>query len=99
MDIEKAMETGSPTVHTGAPDNIGWELTFAPDSPQAVKEAEGVVKERILQQRLFPIAIECRGVGGEYDNYDQRLTLSSTIQRPPFLRLFVRAPCGLAESS
>src|SRR4030081_1569573 len=54
MDIVKAMEKGSPTVHTGAPDNIGWELTYAPDSPDAFKEAEVVVKERILQQRLFP---------------------------------------------
>ncbi len=35
MDIEKAMEKGSPTVHTGAPDNIGWELTYSPESAEA----------------------------------------------------------------
>jgi len=98
MDIEKAMETGSPTVHTGAPDNIGWELTYAPDSPEAFKEAEVVVKERILQQRLFPIAIEGRGVVAEYDNYDKRLTLWTSTQVPHFIRLFVGTACGLAES-
>src|SRR5438445_379554 len=66
MDIEKAMEKGSPTVHSGAPDNIGWDLTYSPDSEEAWKDAEVRVKERILQQRLFPIAIETRGVFGAF---------------------------------
>src|SRR5438270_241811 len=69
MDIEKAMEKGSPTVHSGAPDNIGWELTYSPDSPEAFQEADVVVKERILQQRLLPIAIETRGVEPGSDNH------------------------------
>ncbi len=98
MDIEKAMEKGSPTVHTGAPDNIGWDLTYSPDSPEAFKEADVVVKERILQQRLFPIAIEARGVVAEYDGYDKRLTLWTSSQIPHFVRLFVGTACGLTES-
>jgi carbon-monoxide dehydrogenase large subunit len=98
MDLEKAMEPGSPTAHTGAPDNIGWDLTYSPDSPDAFKEAEVIVKERILQQRLFPIAMEGRGVVAEYDNYDKRLTLWTSSQIPHFVRLFVGTACGLAES-
>ena len=98
MDLEKAMEPGSPTAHSGAPDNIGWDLTYAPDSPDAFKEAEVVVKERILQQRLFPIAMEGRGLVAEYDNYDKRLTLWTSSQVPHFVRLFVGTACGLAES-
>jgi carbon-monoxide dehydrogenase large subunit len=98
VDIEKAMEKGSPTVHSGAPDNIGWELTYTPDSPEAFKEADVVVKQRILQQRLFPIAIETRGVVAEYDNYDKHLTLWTSSQIPHFVRLFVGTACGLAES-
>ena len=98
MDMEKAMEPGSPKAHTGAPDNIGWDLTYSPDSPDAFKEAEVIVKERILQQRLFPIAMEGRGVVAEYDNYDKRLTLWTSSQIPHFVRLFVGTACGLAES-
>ena len=98
MDIEKAMEKGSPTVHSSGPDNIGWDLTYSPDSPDVWKEADVVVKERILQQRLFPIAIEARGVVAEYDNYDKRLTLWTSSQIPHFVRLFVGTACGLAES-
>ncbi len=98
MDIEKAMEKGSPTVHAGAPDNIGWDLTYVPDSPEAFKEADVVVKQRILQQRLFPIAIETRGVVAEFDKYDKHLTLWTSSQIPHFVRLFVGTACGLAES-
>ena len=98
MDLEKAMEPGSPTAHSGAPDNIGWDLTYSPDSPDAFKEAEVIVKERILQQRLFPIAMEGRGLVAEYDNFDKRLTLWTSSQVPHFIRLFVGTACGLAES-
>ena len=98
MDIEKAMEKGSPTVHSGAPDNIGWDLTYSPDSPDAWKEADVVVKQRILQQRLFPIAIETRGVVADYNSYDKHLTLWTSSQIPHFVRLFVGTACGLAES-
>ena len=98
MDIEKAMVKGSPTAHSGAPDNIGWELTYAPENPDVMKEADVVIKERILQQRLFPIAMEGRGVVAEYDNYDKRLTLWTSSQVPHFIRLFVGTACGLAES-
>ena len=98
MDIDKAMEPNSPKVHSGAPDNIGWELTYAPENPDVMKEADVVVKERILQQRLFPIAMEGRGLVAEYDRYDKRLTLWTSSQVPHFIRLFVGTACGLAES-
>lgn len=98
MDIEKAMEKGSPTAHSGAPDNIGWELTYAPENPDVMKEADVVIKQRILQQRLFPIAMEGRGLVADYDTYDKRLTLWTSSQVPHFIRLFVGTACGLAES-
>ena len=98
MDIDKAMEPNSPKVHSGAPDNIGWELTYAPENPDVMKEADVVVKERILQQRLFPIAMEGRGLVAEYDRFDKRLTLWTSSQVPHFIRLFVGTACGLAES-
>ena len=98
MDIEKSMQPNSPKVHSGAPDNIGWELTYSPENPDVFKEADVVVKERILQQRLFPIAMEGRGLVAEYDNFDKRLTLWTSSQVPHFIRLFVGTACGLAES-
>ncbi len=101
MDIEKALEPkGSPTVHMGAPDNIGWDLTYSPVamSTRRLKRPMSSSKSGILQQRLFPIAMEGRGVVAEYDNYDKHLTLWTSSQIPHFVRLFVGTACGLAES-
>jgi carbon-monoxide dehydrogenase large subunit len=98
MDIEKAMEPGSPTAHSGAPDNIGWDLTYNADADAAFAEADVVVKERILQQRLFPVPMEARALVAEYDAFDKRLTLWTSSQVPHFIRLFVGGALGMAES-
>jgi carbon-monoxide dehydrogenase large subunit len=98
MDIEKAMEPGSPTAHSGAPDNIGWDLTYNADADAAFAEADVVVKERIIQQRLFPIPMEARALVAEYDGFDKRLTLWTSSQVPHFIRLFVGGALGMAES-
>src|ERR1700687_5419346 len=54
MDLEKALEAGSPKTHSGAPDNLGWDLTYIPEDDAVMKSADVVVKQRILQQRLAP---------------------------------------------
>src|SRR6202022_3423283 len=60
MDIEEAMKPGSPKAHLDQPDNIAWDATYVPwDATEAAfKEADVVVKERILQQRLSPNPME-----------------------------------------
>src|SRR5258708_29886186 len=61
MDYEAAMQPGSALVKSDRPDNIGWDTTFAGgDIDAAFAEADVVVKERITQQRVFPIAMEMR---------------------------------------
>jgi aerobic carbon-monoxide dehydrogenase large subunit len=65
MDLDKALEAKSPKAHSGAPDNLGWDLTYIPDDPAVMKEADVVVKARILQQRLAPTSMETRGVLAE----------------------------------
>jgi len=62
MDLEKAMQPGSPVVQSERPDNIAWEAPFAAgDIDAAFAAADITVKERITQQRVFPIAMEMRG--------------------------------------
>jgi carbon-monoxide dehydrogenase large subunit len=99
MDLEKAMAPGSPLVKRDRPDNIGWDTVFpGGDIDAAFAEAEVTVKERITQQRLFPIAIETRGCIGEYDPYDSHLTIWTSTQVPHFVRLFVGGAMGMPES-
>jgi carbon-monoxide dehydrogenase large subunit len=98
MDMEKALEPGSPKVHTGGSDNIGWDLTYIPDDAAVWKEAEVVVKQRILQQRLAPTSIETRGVLAEYSRPDGTMTVWMSSQSPHFARLFLAGALGIPET-
>jgi len=100
MDLEKALEKGSPKVHEDAPDNVCWDFTYTgPDASEAAfNEADIVVKQRILQNRLAPVPIEPRGVMAEYEEYDKKLTIWMSSQNPHFIRLFVSGAMGLKES-
>jgi carbon-monoxide dehydrogenase large subunit len=99
MDIEKAMEPGSPLVKSDRPDNIGWDAPFpAGDIDAVFAEAEIVIKQRIGQQRLFPTPMETRGCVADYVPYDNRVTLWTSTQVPHFVRLFVGGALGVPES-
>ena len=47
----------SPKTHTNLPDNLAWDLTYSGEDTvkDAFDQADVVVKERILQQRLAPV--------------------------------------------
>jgi carbon-monoxide dehydrogenase large subunit len=100
MDLEKALAAGSPKVHTDGPDNIGWDIPYTgPEVTEAAfKEADVVVKERILQNRLAPVPMEPRGVIADYESFDNKLTIWLSSQSPHFIRLFVSGSMGLKES-
>ena len=100
MDPEKALDPKSPKAHEGAADNISWDLSYAgPEVTEAAfKEADTVVKQRILQNRVAPVPMEPRGVMAEYETYDKKLTIWMSSQGPHFIRLFVSGALGLKES-
>ncbi len=99
MDLEQAMAAGAAKAHSDGPDNIGWDMTFSSGEIDSVfAGAEVKVKERIVQQRLLPIALETRGVVAEYSGYDERLTIWMGSQNPHFIRLFVSGAMGIPES-
>jgi aerobic carbon-monoxide dehydrogenase large subunit len=98
MDINKALESSSPKAHSGAPDNLGWDLAYIPDNPAAMKEADVVVKQRILQQRLAPTPMEPRGVLAEYSRPDGTMTIWMSSQNPHFIRLFLAGALGIPET-
>ena len=99
-DILKALAADSPRAHTGLPDNLAWDLTFSPEEgvKDAFAQAEVIVKERILQQRLAPTPIETRGVVAEYDRFDDQLIIWLGTQNPHFIRLFVSGALGMPET-
>src|SRR5919199_909736 len=100
MDLFKALESTGPKVRTGLVDNLAWDLTYAPEDSvkEAFSQADVVVKERILQQRLAPTPMEPRGLVAEYNQFDDQLTIWMATQNPHFIRLFVAGSLGMPET-
>ena len=75
---EEAIRPGSPVIHEQWQDNVAftWEIAGG-DVARALKEADRVVKQRLIQQRLAPIPIEPRGVLAQYMPGEDQLTVWS----------------------
>jgi aerobic carbon-monoxide dehydrogenase large subunit len=98
-DPEKALAAGAPAVHPEWPDNVAF--TFhqeGGDVDKAFREADVVVKERIVSQRLIPTAMETRGVVAEWRGAEKSLTLYSSTQIPHLMRSAVAGMLGLEEN-
>ena len=98
MDLEKALEASSPPAHSGAADNLGWDLTYIPEDASVMKGADVVVNQRIFQQRLAPTPMEPRGVLAEYSRPDGSMTIWMSSQNPHFIRLFLAGALGIPET-
>ena len=60
VDPQKSTESGAPQLHKEAPGNqaFHWVVAGGDDIGDVFKRAEVVVKDRIIQQRLIPTAME-----------------------------------------
>ncbi|HXV83037.1 MAG TPA: xanthine dehydrogenase family protein molybdopterin-binding subunit [Candidatus Binatia bacterium] len=86
-DPEKALALGAPVIHSEWPDNVAFRSEQKQGNlAEAFKEADKIVKQRIVHQRLAPIAIEARGVVAHYLPSDKELTVWSSTQIPHMLR-------------
>jgi len=100
VDPEKAMEKGSPVLYDEHKDNVAyrWELEGG-DVKAAFKKADKVVKQRLVNQRLIPAAMEPRGVVAEYKPGERLLTVWSSTQIPHLLRTQIAAMLDVPEFS
>lgn len=87
VNPEKAMEAGSPLLYEEFGDNIGYSFGFETgNTEEAFKSADVVVKERLINQRLAPLAMEPRGVVAAYQAPDNELVVWNSTQQPHGLR-------------
>jgi carbon-monoxide dehydrogenase large subunit len=109
VDPELAM-TGQPTViHADFPNNLAVALVpsgtgVTPDYKvddtaidQAFADAEVVVSQRMVNQRLVPNAMEARGVVAHYEPGKESMTIWSSTQNPHILRTMIAAMTGLGQ--
>ncbi len=98
VDAEKATQDGAPQLHPEAPNNIAfyWKVGGG-DADKALQEADGVIKQRILNQRLIPNAMEPRAAVADYQASTGDLTLYNTNQNPHIIRLLMSLVLGQPE--
>jgi carbon-monoxide dehydrogenase large subunit len=98
MSEEKGAQ-GGPVIHEQFGTNIAYKLTAGEgDIEAALKSADKVIKQRVLNQRLAPIAMEPRGVLVRYYPGEQELTLWTSTQIPHLARTQIALMLGIPEN-
>src|SRR6267154_1136215 len=98
IDVEQAAEGGA-LVHESFGDNIAYKLTSGEgDIDAAMKSADRIVSQKMVHQRLAPIAMEPRGVLARYFPGEEELTVWSSTQIPHLLRTQLAIMIGIPEN-
>jgi len=98
IDPVSANKPGAPQLHPDVPNNEAFHWTVGGgDIDAAFKQADVVVKERIVQQRLIPNAMEPRAALAKWSGASGELTLWNTTQNPHILRFLCSVVTGISE--
>ncbi len=98
VDVETAA-TNSTVIHEQFGDNIAYTLTAGEgDVDAALASSDHVIKQRLVHQRLAPIAMEPRGVLARYLPGEKEMTLWSSTQIPHLMRTQVAIMLGMPEN-
>src|SRR5947199_1602676 len=98
VDVEAAAKGGA-LVHEKFGDNIAYKLTSGEgDLEAALASSAPVIKQRIINQRVAPVAMEPRGVLARFLPGEQELTVWSSTQIPHLLRTQLALMIGMPEN-
>ena len=110
IDPEVAMSGKATQIHKDFPNNLAVPLVpsgtgVAPDGSsvddtainKAFADAEVVISQRMLNQRLAPTAMEARGVLAHFEPGRGTMTIWSSTQNPHILRTMIAAMNGLGQ--
>ena len=97
-DPEAAAAEGAPRLHDEIAGNqaFHWKVAGG-DVDAAFAEAEVVVSDRIVQQRLIPNAMEPRAALASYTRATGELTVWNTTQNPHIVRFLTSLVLGISE--
>ncbi|MGI8925442.1 MAG: xanthine dehydrogenase family protein molybdopterin-binding subunit [Tepidiformaceae bacterium] len=111
IDLERAMKDDPGTIHAAFENNLAVPYVPGGTGVDAVAgtvdntaidaafaQAEVVISQRMLNQRLAPTPIEPRGVVAHYEPGKDAMTIWSSTQNPHILRWFIAALTGLGQS-
>ena len=98
LEPQAAMQAGAPQIHADVPNNeaFSWSVSGG-DVDAAFRNADVIVKERIVQQRLIPTAMEPRAMLAQWSAASGELTLWNTTQNPHIVRFLCSVVTGVPE--
>jgi carbon-monoxide dehydrogenase large subunit len=99
VKAEDAIKPGAPQLHEGVPNNVAfrWRFKGGDDFEDVSRKADRIIRQRMINQRLIPSAMEPRGAVAEYNRYTDELTLWVTSQNPHVHRLLLSGILGVPE--
>ena len=100
-DPEAAVAEGAPQIHEAAASNVvmDWTCGDKEATERALADADVVVEQRLVNQRLIPTPIETRGAAGQYEPSTGEYTVWMTSQAPHVMRLLMTAfVFGISET-
>jgi len=111
VDLERAMAGDPSVLHADFPNNLAVPLVSSgtgvnadgqvvDDSAieRAFAQADVIISQRMVNQRLAPTAMEPRGVVAHFEPGKGTMTIWSSTQNPHILRTFIAAMTGLGEN-
>lgn len=96
---EKAVESGAPVLYDDVPGNLAflWKID-AGDADSVFSDADIVVKERFVNQRLQPASMETRGAIASHDSGTGETTIWMTSQNPHVHRFLLSLILNMPEN-
>ncbi|HZO81988.1 MAG TPA: xanthine dehydrogenase family protein molybdopterin-binding subunit [Candidatus Binataceae bacterium] len=98
VDPEKAIADGAPILHEEFGTNVSLRMEVpSPAIDDAMRNADKVIRFRIVNQRLAPIPMEPRGVVAQWNAGQRYLTLWTSTQIPHMVRSRLAETLKLGE--
>ncbi len=98
-DPEKALAKDAPLAHPELGTNVAFTWTLANgDLDGAFAQADRIIKQRMVHQRLTPMAIEPRGCVASFHAGEGSLTLWTSTQIPHLIRTLLPGMIGVPEN-
>ena len=99
VDLEQALQPGSPLVHDDLDSNLAAHLLQKKGDYEAARQqADLVLQRRIVIDRGAAAAMENRGIVADWNERSQHLTIWDTTQAPIPIRNGTAARLGLSEN-
>lgn len=96
-DIDRALSADAPLVHEAFGSNIAFELAIGNETEAALAEADVVIRQRMVNQRVIPNPMETRGIVADCRRSDGQITVWLSTQAPHLIRSLVAELLGLPE--